>query len=329
MVPMRPVAAAASTVKSVRAALDEALAQLQSGSVAGKRDALERLRSLLESAPAEEAIAAIREFLKSGKNAQTGLGYGVGPGGRLESAPTLRAFLLDELGAICKRSGNLQAAMDASAEVLSAPGSADDWSVALRNAAWADKNSSGFLNARFREMLGQSQWLQNPSVGFLESMDIPIYTGDVDAIGLLAPYLNRQGDVPLSVSRAAAIALDRLAEQNPLQVMNYLNANPSTLSDMSMMRADYFSKASLSDPAQRSALETYFSRPDVSDAEKTKAVDGLFAPGSFVADTLLSTEPPVTDPAVQKQMLTQLAGDWAKRFPAVGLRVKQLLQEPE
>jgi len=327
-IPLKAAAASVLPGKSLRTALESMLAALRGGSPESNRTGLERLRQLLESAPPAEAIAAVSEFLKSRRDAPTGLAYGLGSGGRLETAPTLRAFLLDELGALCKRSGNSQAVLDAATDVLASPGSADEWSLALRNVAWADKNSNEFLNTKFREMFGQSQWLQNPSAGFLEALDIPVYTQDAGAIAVLAPYLQRQPEMPLSLSRATAIALDRLAEQNPLQVMNYLNSNPGVLSDMAMMRADYFSKASLSDPAQRFALETYFSRADVADEEKVKAVAGLFAPGSFVADTLLATAPASPDPALQMQMLNQVANDWSKRFPVVGWRVKQLLKDP-
>ena len=313
--------------QSLHAAIESMLALLRKGSAGTHQAALLQLKQLLESSPLAEAIPAIREFLASNQDATTSMVYAVGSGGRLQTAPSLRTFLLDELGFLCKRGGDSQASLAVAQEILASPTSADEWSLALRNVAWASPDSAAFLNAKFRELLGQSQWLQNPSPGVLEAFDVPVYTQDPASISLLVPLLSQQPETASSLSRAAAVALDRLAEQSPLAVMNYLNSNTAVLSDMGMMRADYFSKANLSDPSQRVALETYFARTDVTDAEKAKSVEGLFSPGSFVSDNLLTSTPPAPDPALQMQILGQFANEWSKRFPKVGLQVKRLLQQ--
>ena len=315
-----------ATKNPIAEALRSALDTLRHGTPETNAIVLERLKRMLESMPAAETIAAIHEFLKSGQDSPTGLRFAIGEGGRLEGAPTLRTFLLDELGAISKGCGSAQTSLAAARDVLASPVSADEWSVAMRNVAWADPNSAPYLNQKFREMLGNPEWRQNPSTGLLEAFDIPVYTRDASSIAWLAPLLQRSPDTPPSVNRAAAVAFDRLAEQAPLQVMTYLNANTSVLSESPMMRADYFTKADLSDPAQRAALETYFSRADVTPAEKLKTVDGLAAPGSFVSDNLLTTTPPGPDPAVQTQLLQKAADAWAKRFPDVSAKIRGLLQ---
>ena len=319
---------AARTISQALAdALDQALAALLREEAPDARAAaLQRLKRLLESAPPSAAITAIRTFLSTGRDANSGQGYAIGVGGRLEKAPSLRTFLLDELGAIAKGSGDSQAMQAVAREILATPGSADEWSIALRNLAWADKSSGAFLNSKFAELVNQQQWTQNPTAGFLEAFDVPVYTHDAGSIAILAPLLQSQTDQPTSVSRAAAIALDRLAEQSPLEVMNYLNSNPGILSDSAMLRADYFSKADLGNDSQRTALETYFARADVSDSEKAKAVEGLVSPGSFVSDSLLSSQPPPDDSANRQKLLAKAANDWAGRFPAVSARLKVLLE---
>ena len=315
-----------TTSQKLADALEQTLAVLRDGTLEAKAAALNRLRQLLESTPPSAAIAAVRAFLATRQDASTGQGYAVGLGGRLDKAPTLRTFLLDELGAIARATGNSRDLAAASREILASPTSADEWSIAMRNLAWAEPNSGEYLNTKFRELLSQNQWLQKPTSGFLEAFDIPVHTHDAGSISLLAPLLRTQADQPVSVSRAAAIALDRLAEQSPLEVMNYLNSNPGTLADRAMLRADYFAKANLDDPSQRAALETYFSRTDVSDSEKAKSVEGLVSPGSFVSDSLLATTPVPDDSAKREKTLAKAATDWTQRFPAVASRLKALLQ---
>lgn len=300
-----------SPVDSAKGRLLAAITELERGTPEKNAAYLEQLARFLESMPPAEAIAAIRAFLASGRDAKTGLDYSVGSGGILASAPSLRVFLLDELGQLAKTGNDPASSLAVSREVLATPTSPDEWSLALRNVAWADKNSGDYLNQKFQQMLAQPTWTANPSTGLLESFDIPVFTQNVAIIPQMDKALQEQ-DNP--ASRAAAVALDRLAEASPLKVMNYLNGNPGVLADSPMLRADYFSKADLSNPEQVGALETYFSRTDVSPAEIAKVVDGLASPGSFVSNNLLTTSTP-PDPDAKLKSLEKTGPTWAGRFP--------------
>ena len=119
--------------------------------------------------------------------------------------------------------------------------------------------------------------------------------------------------------RAAAVALDRLSEMAPLDVMTYLNANPAEFSEKPFLRADYYSRADLSQAAQRVAVETYLARADVSVAEKSKLLSTFASPGSFVGDTLV-TQPVPDEASPQRTVGLQAAVDeWLKanRFPTL------------
>jgi hypothetical protein len=83
------------------------------------------------------------------------------------------------------------------------------------------------------------------------------------------------------------------------------------------LRADYFSKADLSQPLQRAAMETYLARPDVAVAEKAKMLAVLASPGSFASDTLLSQPPPDEFPPNRIAALRTTVDEWLQtaRFP--------------
>jgi hypothetical protein len=318
----------AATPESKEAAalerIENALKALKHGTPEQNEEVLKALSRALAEMPPAQAIAAIRKFLATGQDAPTGLEYSPGPGGVLAAAPSLRVFLLDQLGVLAKAGKDPEASLAVSREILSTPGSADEWSVALRNVAWADKNSNDYLNQKFGELLSKPEWRSNPSIGMLESFDIPVYTQDVSVIPQLDKALQEPG---LPMNQAAAVALDRLAEEAPLKVMDYLNSNPTVLGDSPMLRADYFSKADLTDAAQVQAIEAYFSRKDVTPAEITKTIDGLVSPGSFVSDNLLTTSNPPEDRGAKNlDALQKLAPDWGKRFPPAGQEIGKFIQ---
>jgi hypothetical protein len=305
---------------SPAAQLTRLLEKLRAGTLSpGEIDAFRR--SLLAAAPAQ-AIAAIVKFLATGQDALTSEQFLVGKAGELGGAPTLRVLLLDLLGRICKTTNGKEADA-ASRALLEKKTSADEWAVALRNVAWAAPNERAFLSAKSREMLGYQPWRQQPSSGFFEALDVIVFTGDATFVTDLAEFVRGEDK---ELQRGAGMALDRLAEMAPLDVMNFLNTNRSELADKPFLRADYFSKADLSRPAQRAAIETYLSRADVAAREKTKLLAVLASPGSFAADTLVTDPPPAEDPPQRSAALQQAVGDWLKanRFPELNPSLQQL-----
>ncbi len=273
--------------------IESLLAILGHGTREQNLGALAELRHLLDTADRPAAIAAIKDFLLSGRDSATGLDFAVGPGGILNESPSLRVFLLDELGDLSPA-----AALPISQQILQTKTSADEWAISLRNVAWADPASRPYLDQKVTEMLTYQPWMQNPSGGFLESFDVAVYAQAVNLAPVLDSYL---ADQTSALWQASAVTLDRLAQYAPEQLLSTLNDQPTLLSTNPGLRSDYFAKAQLSDPAQLAAVETYLARSDVTVAEKNRFIGQLSQPGAFVSDNLImpTNNPPVPNtPAV-------------------------------
>ena len=316
------------TADQVLARLDEVLKILETGTDEEKKQALNKLEEDLWSAPNAESILAIRQFLLKGSDAATGEGFLVGEKGILEESPTLRVFLLDQLGSLGLSSGD-RTPVQMAREMLSTKKSADEWAVSLRNVTWFEPENKSFVGEKVREMLDHEPWIQAPSNGLLESFDGIVFSKDVSAVPKLANFV-KLDENPLQ--QATFVAMDRLAEVSTLEVMNYLNANPSLFSDRPLMRADYYTAADLSNPAQLRAVETYLSRPDVSQQEKVKLLGGLTTPGSFVSDNLFTepAKPPTPEQDARRADTLQRVGQqWLQsgRFPTLGAELQEFIQD--
>jgi hypothetical protein len=306
------------------ARIESALAAFQRG---GASDAvLDELRDEFRRARPQDAIAAILQFLGSGRDAGTGAAFEVGEGGALEGSPTLRIFLMDQLGQLTRGTGSAEAAQIART-VLETKNSADEWAISLRNVAWSEQNSAQFLASKLHEMLDYQPWREKPSTGFLEAFDVAVYTKDPGFVGSFAELVRGQNT---TLQQAAGVALDRLAETAPLEVMRYFNTHPDALADRPLLRADYFAKADVSNPAQKQALETYLLRGDVSTAEKSKLFRSIAEPGTFVSDNLLTTPMPPSssenENSARNQALDKAAEEWlaSSRFPELKPQIEQL-----
>jgi hypothetical protein len=298
---------------SPQALLSRVFEKLRTGGLASGE--LDWLRRRLLAAEPGEALAAIAAFLATGQDARTGENFEIGRGGELSGAPTFRVALLDIFGQICRNTGGSEAATF-SRSLLERKTSADEWAVALRNIAWSTPGERSYLAGKVREMLAYQPWRQQPSSGFLEAFDIVVFSRDVTLIPELGDMVAGEDE---ATKRAAAVALDRFSEMAPLDVMMYLNANPEEFAERPLLRADYFSRADLSQAAQRVAVETYLSRADVAAAEKAKLLATFASPGSFVGDTLV-TEPPSGDLEPQRVAgLQNAVNDWLRtnRFPGL------------
>jgi hypothetical protein len=311
--PIQPAPPMPKNPDPILGMIEEMLAQLERTGVTPAE--LAAFRDRLLSLPAQQVEAAIRAFLESGRDAGTSQQFVVGPGGKLEGAPTLRTFLLDVLGQLGKRD-RTPIAGALSREILKEKTSADEWSVALRNVGWAEPQAKSYLATKAREMLSHEPWISEPSDGFVEAFDVIAFAGDASLIPRLRDLLASDNQ---ALQRASAVALDRLSEMAPLEVMTHLNANPNQFADLPFLRADFFAKADFTNPAQRAALETYLSRPDVTVPEKAKLLQALAVPASFVSDNLLTPPPRIDedDGASRHQQLIALYSQWQtqNRFP--------------
>ncbi len=236
----------------------------------------------------------------------------LGEGGRLEEGPTLRVVLLDWLGVLARETGSGEGA-ELGRAVLTQKRSAEEWALALRNVAWHEPKATQFLADRMREMLAHPPWRKDPTAGLLEAFDVIVFLRDPSFVPSLAGMIANDSGM---LQRAAAVALDRLAETAPFEVMTLLNNNPALLADRPFVRADYFAKANFDDSAQRQAVERYLGRPDVSVAEKTKFVESVALPGAFVSDNLLTPPPRLHQPE-RDAAASRVTGEWLRngRFP--------------
>jgi hypothetical protein len=287
---------------SLRAAQDEMSA----------RQKLEQLRAALLAAPKDEAVAAIRAFLDSKADADTHLAFKVGQGGVLDGAPTLRTFLLDELGRL-----DPAAAADYSRIILQSEDSPDEWAVALRNLAWGDTSADGrsLLEQKTTELMQDAAWQQNPSTGYLEAFDVAVYLGGTSLIPTLTGLLQQPNDP--AVTHASYLALDRMVINDPGATLNALLANPDLMQGRETTRADYFARADVEDPQQKQILENYLLSPNTSAAE-INTFAGIFPNANYMLSLNLLT---------QSQTLTRAS--LAARDAASLQAVQQWLADPQ
>ncbi len=226
------------------------------------RNQLAELRATLAAMSTKEAVATIRQMLDSKADAPTQLGFKVASDGFLDAAPTLRTFLLDELGRI-----DPAAAADYARVILASMDSPDEWAVALRNLARGDTSVEGhdLLAEKTAAMLQNESWQQNPSVGFLESFDMAVYLGGTSLMPTLSEMVKRPEDP--AISHAAYLALDRLVINDTTTTLTALQADPDLMQGREATRANYFARADVRNPDQRQVLENYLLNPQISAAE--------------------------------------------------------------
>lgn len=300
--------------------LAEVFRKLRAGEL--RTGELDALRRAVLDAPRRDAIAAILKFLKTGQDALTGEAFTVGSHGELAAAPTFRVMLLDLLGRLCRETKSGEA-LAYSRALLQNKTSADEWAIALRNVGWGAPGDTQYLAGKAAELLRHEPWRRQPTAGYFEAFDVIVYARAVNLIPDLSAMLQEEDN---SLQTSAAVALDRMAEMAPLEAMSFLNTNRAELSHKPFLRADYFGKADLSQPAQRAAVETYLARPDVQIGEKAKMLAVLASPGSFASDNLLTQPPPDEFPPERIAALQRTVDEWlrAQRFPELTTAIVQL-----
>ncbi|HOX58470.1 MAG TPA: hypothetical protein P5205_15530 [Candidatus Paceibacterota bacterium] len=258
---------------------------------AGKQQALAVLRQALLGGSANDTAAAIRQLLDSKADAPTGQGFKVGGGGSLTEAPTLRTFLLDQLGRLDPAAAAAYARI-----ILSRMDSPDEWAVALRSLAVGDTSPSGraLLGQKIAELLRYEPWQRDPSVGYLEAFDAAVFLGDTNLAPALADLVRRQDNS--AVSHAAYLALDRMIINDASQLLSALEAAPEMMQGREATRADYFARADVRDPQQRQVLESYLLAPGRSAAELAQFA-GVFPNANYMISHNLLTSTPTPDRA--------------------------------
>lgn len=289
--PASPAVASAPPVQRTPATmLDDIQARLEAANKAdASREILADLRKSLEALPREAASREVQSFLALKKDAATRLDVTVKPGGALGDASSLRVFLLDYLGQIDR-----PAAAAVGKEILSTPISPDEWAVSLRNIAWADDSPDNlaYLRGRAREMIANADWRRQPSAGFLEAFDVIVHARGFDLTPQLAGLVRDKDN--RAVAYAAYLTLDRLTLADPASALEPLSARPELMEGREQTRANFFARADVRDPQQRSLLEGYLLDPRHS-TEELRTFAGLFPNANQMISSNLLT--PTATPA--------------------------------
>ena len=261
---------------------------------------LAAIESALRAVPVQEALAALLAFLDGGADAPTGLQFKVGAGGNLAGASTLRVWVLDQLGRL-----DAGAAANYASRIYSRHDSPDEWAVALRN-DWRVAAPAGRIDgvrARALELLSDEEWARQPTVGFLEALDLSVATMAWEAVPQLERWLDSAQPTPL---RAGAwIALDRLTMEAPADFIPLLARNLTWLRTQPALRAGLLARADLTSEGERSAVESYLQRPDVEAQEGRRFFELVPNVSATISHNLVTSPRPPS--AAQAARLDQAA----------------------
>jgi hypothetical protein len=256
---------------------------------------LRLLREFMQKAFAsnpDAAAAALLEFLRSGEDLSTSLGFVVGEAG-LDEWPTLRAFLLDLLGKIDPE----MASRYALETVIPAKSSTVEYAVSLQilwNHGGAEKPTQELTQA-WLGLLKKADWSARPDPAWLESLDfasrIPEATPE-----FLKASTDWLADPENVVERVGAVdlALERMAVQQPVAIMEALVRDPSLLSlgRGIYQRSQIFARASLNDSDQQKLLAAYLQRLDPG-SQEAELFFAAFPCHNFSVSPGLSGQPKV------------------------------------
>lgn len=270
----------------VDAALKRCCDMLLASNQAGQNQAaLQALAAELRKMDRAAAVAAILRFLDGARDAPTGLGFAVQPGGALAASPSFRVALLDLLGELDRATAAGYA--DVIFQRSKVP---DEWAVALRDkgrhlgAAVARKSPS--YETRVLQLLTRQEWLQAPTAGFLHAFDAAVYGGGADTAGTLVDVGSMR--IGAGVDFAARLALDRMALADFATTGGVL---VSRLDADLPERADILARADPHSPEQTAIVNSYLSSSGVSREEKLQFIDSFPNGNLQVSANLLTTAP--------------------------------------
>jgi hypothetical protein len=303
-----PLAATSPTILGSIQPLNDALKQLMAAASGDdSRRILAGLRAYLLSLPKSVASRLIEQFLDGKRDASTKLAFTIQKNGFLSDAPSFRVFLLDLLAQI-----DPKAASQYAMQILSTPGSPDEWAICLRNYALAGSSTGtqAYLESKFLEMLANSAWRSNPSVGYLEAFDTAVYTHDTGLAPTLSQLMADKDN--RAVAHAAYLTLDRLVISDPTAVLSQLEAQPDLMRGHELTRADYFARADVADQQQKALLESYLLDPNHSQQE-LKTFAGLYPNENYMISNNLLTQtqtPTYTDIVTRDRQALSAVQGW-------------------
>jgi len=214
------------------------------------RGILSELLGLLDTEQPGDSVFAIESYLRSGRDAPTGLDFAVSmDGGILEEAHTLRCWLLDLLGRIDPAAAASTARAMLGGTTLRNGGES---ALAMRNLAWGagQPMPAGdriiFERASLKH-ISHPEWSTEPDAGYLEGFDAAVFLPTLSASTELAGILS-DSQSPEASRLAARLALERIAGL----------AAPDSLAGIARSRMDPVAKGEIlaaADPMNPDAMQ--------------------------------------------------------------------------
>ena len=217
----------------------------------------------------DAAAAVLLEFLRSGEDLSTSLGFVVGEAG-LDEWPTLRAFLLDLLGKIDPEIASRYALET----VIPAKSSTVEYAVSLQilwNHGGAEKPTPELTQA-WLGLLKKADWSTQPDSAWLESLDFAsrIPEATPEFLKASTQWLSRPKEAS-GKAEAAEMVLERMMIRHPGETLSALLENSQWMNEGRgpAVRASLFARADVTDSGQVLSLKTYlqYLKPDGKEAE--------------------------------------------------------------
>lgn len=291
----------------------------------GGKPLCESLGARLRAMPSTDAALVISHFLAGRRDAPTRLPFTVGKEGNLTTAPTLRVWLMDQLGRV-----SAEAAASYAAQILTKRESAEEWAVALRDYARIRTSPAdvAFLRGKLRELLLEPRWQAERSVGWLEAFDVAVHIRATELTPELAALSRSLASEDKAVMRAACLTLDRMTLADPIIMLGRFLSEPELLKGRELARANYFARADVRDAPQRLIVERYFLDPARSPEELAKFA-GLFPNANLVIsrNLLTSTVAPTAEEWLARDSAAlQVVSSWMadSRFSRVRPQVEAI-----
>ena len=240
-------------------------------------EVLAALRSALFRGDQVASARAVSAFLRTGRDAPTGMGFAVGPDGVLAASPTLRAALLNWHPTL-----DPLVALEMAREILKTTDSADEYAVAMRNLAWNDLDGDlkPELSAAFHNLLARRDWQASPTAGYLESFDVAVELGDAATFQRLADFAVPDAHAE-SVVRAACMSMDRMILRDPGHLTTAWNSSPQWMDKAPLQRASLLSRLDITREDHRALLVDYLSSKRMT-AEERDYFEALYPNGNHL-----------------------------------------------
>lgn len=283
------------------------------GSPMEMRAAVEALRSAIFSLHPDEAVARLMEVIESGADMKTGLAFQPGPDRQLRGAASLRAIFLDWLHQLEPRTAAQLAVREL--DSLGTGLSPDVYVIHLRNFALGSELPAparqSALENYFMQLIEYRPWIDNPGSAIAEAMDVAVYLESPTVVPELSRFLQRD-QAPL-LRRAASLALERLVDRQPMQVLPLLLDPLQDDSVPPRSRASYMARLDPGLPGAADLLREYVRDPAREPSEIRFFLESFPNLNRSLSHNLLSDDFSNTDPentARQLENAFVLVQDW-------------------